>query len=337
MALKTNTAEGQTNATTVTVANSDDFGDAAVGTPVIGAGSSIQYDTSQHMHGSASFKFVAASGVSDYIPIALTSSNGTLDASYYYRYPGNPSVENRIGHVVTTGTTKVSICVNTNGTLRLRDAASGGAATAIGTASFLTSGTWYRLEVKATKGTTTTDGVIHLAIFTGDGTTALATFDATNYNTGTANFTDFYFGRSGAIAAAETWYLDDLQVQDGLGSSTYLKGTGVVVPVANAGPDQGPLAGNATCTLAGSGTNTPTSYAWTQTSGTTVTLSSTTAAAPTFTTPSDLTGGTLIFSFTATNAAGTSTADTVSITYDAVSDWIASAGGSWVPTLAYML
>jgi hypothetical protein len=62
-------------------------------------------------------------------------------------------------------------------------------------------------------------------------------------------------------------------------------------------------------------------YAWTQTSGTSQTLSSATAAAPTFTTANTLTGGDLIFSLVVTDATGlASSADTVTITITADND-----------------
>lgn len=90
------------------------------------------------------------------------------------------------------------------------------------------------------------------------------------------------------------------------------------VPVANAGPNQS-VAAAATVTLNGSASSdadgTIASYAWSQTAGTTVTLSSTTAAQPTFTAPSPLSTTTLTFSLRVTdNRGGLSAPATVNIT-----------------------
>ena len=85
-------------------------------------------------------------------------------------------------------------------------------------------------------------------------------------------------------------------------------------PVAAAGPDQAVSTGTQV-TLNGTGSNDPDSdtltYAWSQTSGPTVTLSSTTAASPTFTAPAA--GSAVTFSLVVRDGALNSPADTVTI------------------------
>ena len=85
-------------------------------------------------------------------------------------------------------------------------------------------------------------------------------------------------------------------------------------PVADAGPDQTVQEGR-TVTLNGSNSSDPdgriASYSWTQAAGPTVTLSSTTAARPTFTSPNVGTGGAaLTFRLTVTDNAGATASDT---------------------------
>ena len=92
-------------------------------------------------------------------------------------------------------------------------------------------------------------------------------------------------------------------------------------PVANAGPDQA-VASGAAVTLDGSGSHDPdgqpiTTRAWTQTSGTAVVLSSSSAVGPTFTAPTVASGSspaTLVFSLVVADANASSPADTVTIT-----------------------
>jgi hypothetical protein len=114
---------------------------------------------------------------------------------------------------------------------------------------------------------------------------------------------------SGTISASNPWVGVSLSFKAAVTNAA---------PTANAGPDQTNIAAGATVTLDGSGSSdsdgTIASYAWTQTAGTTVTPSSTSAAQPTFTAPSTGSAQTLTFSLVVTdNLGATSTADTVNI------------------------
>jgi hypothetical protein len=111
-----------------------------------------------------------------------------------------------------------------------------------------------------------------------------------------------------ATSCALTSYAGWLERQYVVG----LNGVGVV---AVAGPAQS-VASGAAVTLNGSGSSDPNklplTYAWTQTAGATVTLSSATAAQPTFTAPTG--PAALTFSLVVSNGTETSTPSTVTIT-----------------------
>lgn len=114
-------------------------------------------------------------------------------------------------------------------------------------------------------------------------------------------------------------------------------GAAPTIPVADAGADQAGIEPLSTVTLDGSGTNSPTSYAWTQTAGTAVTLSSTTVASPTFTAPANANGTTLTFSLIATNASGSSSPDTVTVTVLPHLEWLLNSSGVWKPSTTTLL
>ena len=87
-------------------------------------------------------------------------------------------------------------------------------------------------------------------------------------------------------------------------------------PTAEAGPDQKVLEG-ATVTLAGSGTDpegAALTYAWTQTAGTSVVLSSAKVSDPTFIAPDVTEDAALTFSLTVSDGTNSSAADTVTVT-----------------------
>ena len=151
-------------------------------------------------------------------------------------------------------------------------------------------------------------------------TSGTPTVTLSNASTATASFTSPTI--SGSVNASLVF---TLTVTDARNASSTDTVTVTVVadannqaPTANAGTDQTGVAEGATVTLSGSGTdpeNEAISYAWSQTAGRTVTLSSTTAASPTFTAPQVVTSnGTLTFSLIVTAGSKSSTADTVDVT-----------------------
>lgn len=106
-----------------------------------------------------------------------------------------------------------------------------------------------------------------------------------------------------------------------------------VMPVADAGPDQPSVAEATTVSLDGSGSSDPDAdtltYAWTQTSGPTVTLSDASAVSPTFTAPSlsSNTPETIAFSLVVNDGNVDSLADTVGVTINNINSApIADAG-----------
>ncbi len=93
-------------------------------------------------------------------------------------------------------------------------------------------------------------------------------------------------------------------------------------PVADAGPDQGPINTGSTVTLSGSASRDPDgnalTYRWTQVSGPAVTLSNTAGISPTFVAPSVTGTQNLVFQLIVNDGVADSPADTVTIAVRAV-------------------
>ena len=125
---------------------------------------------------------------------------------------------------------------------------------------------------------------------------------------------------------ATTTLVFDVAVSDGLSppstASVSVDVAPNAAPVANAGPDQGPVNGGQVVQLNGSGSSDPENaaltYTWTQLSGTPVTLAGAGTATPSFTAPASNANETLVFQLVVNDGSLASTADTVSIAVRAV-------------------
>lgn len=156
--------------------------------------------------------------------------------------------------------------------------------------------------------------------------TLLTEFDRSNAVAGT----DFCFNYGGS-ADVTCITLSKSSNSEGISSSASQTTSSNTSPVANAGADQ-TVASAASVTLDGTSSSDADSdaltYTWSQTSGTSVTLSSTTAAQPTFTAPTLAVGdadAVLVFSLTVNDGTVNSSADTVTITVEAPSPTPATA------------
>ncbi len=183
-----------------------------------------------------------------------------------------------------------------------------------------------------------------------EGETAVATLTATDSDTQAADLTwsvpsgaaagtdggKFTISAAGVLALAAAKDFEDpddadndgsyqvaVQVSDGGRSDTanltVTLSNRNEAPTANAGNDRADISGGTTVTLAGTGTDPDAgdqlSYAWTQTSGTNVTLANDDTAGATFDAPTGLsTDEILTFSLRVTDGAGLYHEDTVSVT-----------------------
>jgi hypothetical protein len=215
--------------------------------------------------------------------------------------------------------------------LTVRDAT--GTARYTGTSEFVT-GVWYRVEWHAVSSTTV--GQLEVRIYIADQATPIESFTSGATLNIRAETSWIQFGPSFSLnpAPASKWF-DELAI--GSSASGWLgsaPGTPInLTPIADAGPDM-TLEPRTVCTLNGSATDDGSiaSWQWRQISGPTVTLSSTGAQSPTFTTPSIEGGTSLVFGLIATDDNDQDSAeDTVTVAVLTPTVYYARGGG-WSAT-----
>ncbi len=131
----------------------------------------------------------------------ITISSSQVAARIYARFEGTvPAADTHLIYVQTTGSRKASAHINGAGRLRISDAS--GTSGIWTSAAALLPDTWYRIELVAVSGATTSTGTIKAAYYLGDSLTPVETA----YVNTTANvdagvtFTDLYLGQYSATA-----------------------------------------------------------------------------------------------------------------------------------------
>jgi len=323
MALLQNSFEGQTNGTSATGTNSANSGTALAFNR--GTGSTTVYSNAHPGHGSIGL--LLASGASAACSAVFNGiSTPSLAVRRYFYTDALPTAT-----VGVLGVGTVSAYITSTGAVQVNNASG----SAVFTSSVqLSANTQYRFELWVQSGTTTSNGVINFAVYLGGATTAVTgtTYTSSTANTGTTNLVTATYGRA-AAGTASAWndYLDEPAAQD---SATGFIGTAANnTPTVDAGADQS-VEPFSTVTLTATGSDTDgtiASYAWTQTSGTGVTLSGT-GASRTFTAPAAQSSQVLVFSVTCTDDGGaTSSPDTVTVTVLPATEFYLSSGGVWQP------
>lgn len=207
----TNTAEGGSNGTTVTAANSGGSSfDAWSSNPTIGSGAALIFDSTQAMHGTLSYRFsTGASSVQCKVVWTFTAA-GTIQFRIYVRTPSAFTNLPTILRMQGSGTQTMRIAWNSSGNLTVRDTTN----TQQGQSSttFSTS-TWYRIEGYCTAGSSS---VAEVKIWTSPDDTGAAneTLSLSAKNFGTASIDTFEIGQVAAATNIPQWWADDITIAD---------------------------------------------------------------------------------------------------------------------------
>lgn len=207
--LNVNNAEGGTNGAVVSTANSGGASGTAFTSVNKGVGVAINYDSTQKAHGALSHHFtgpVSTLGTCTFPGAAAATSYATR---FYIRF--NTLAPTALMRLLPGLGWKLAGAGNNQFAV----------ANDIGTTIFtfagtITTGVWYRLELEATRGTTTANGYIAARYFLGDATTPVETGYSSNaVNAGTGTFAgNVDFGNITLGTAFDLW-IDDIAVADG--------------------------------------------------------------------------------------------------------------------------
>lgn len=292
---------------------------------------------------------VSTDGTAISTPAGFTTAGATTTGG-----GASVAIFRKVATGAETGTVASTITGGTKGAATIaayRPAAGEALSVAVFTGGADTDGTTTAVSVTGGSFTTQTNdllGVFGLVVAAAGGAFSAATTSDALAQAGATLGTQT--GRIGDRAATDTLYyvLRDAPVTAGgtgapsyaataqganaTGAARFFAIRGAQVR-ANAGPDQLDVGSLATVTLSGSGSNDGV-YAWRQISGPPVTLSSTTVAAPTFTSPATVDGAGLVFGLTV--GATPSAEDTVNIQVRPHNRWFLS-GGVLRPVIVYAL
>ncbi|MEO5950701.1 MAG: hypothetical protein ABIQ04_04600 [Candidatus Saccharimonadales bacterium] len=208
--IKINTAEGGTNGTAVTQANSGGAsGDAftsAVG--LVGAGT-VAFSSSNRAHGTLSYNVVGGSGDSVRCYLGAVG-NATIATRFYLFMPTLPGAAVDLAAIQSTAfAVVITIGLDATNKLVVRDSAS----TVLFTAtSALTANTWYRIECQAVVATATT-GTTKLQYYLSDSKTAIQALSSTTANNGTTWLYRVAFGKYNTAGTLNAYY-DDIAFSD---------------------------------------------------------------------------------------------------------------------------
>lgn len=322
--------ENYTNGTSVGTGNSASGTSRAFDLVSYGAGT-INANTTSPLVGSVSAD-VAGGTATAYVQWSVTGPRLVIRRAF--KFAANPASTYTLMEIRSASAQVAGLALSTTGffVAQIAGATTSGSSSSGLFAISLNTLYYAELYVSLESTTGAADGTIGYRILAADGTTvAYAGFALTGRSTGTAAIA---FARFGSTKATGSGYtsdkIDELQASD---LTTGWLGPYVAAPTANAGSDQLLVEPFTTVTLNGTGSTDPgasaLTYAWTQTSGAAVTLSSTTAASPTFTAPATLAGTSLVFSLVVTNTgAQASNPDTVLVTVPPHT-WWRRTSGTW--------
>jgi hypothetical protein len=316
--------QNQLDGGAVTVANSDDYGDAALYVAAISGMTAAYW---QGSGGTSAVQFTGGETATATAALGFAGWTATgISCSFGLYLTALPTVNTQVAQFRTSAGNLVGVTITTAGKVNI--ATTNGSFSWTSTA-VLSLNTWYRIDLASV--ISSTAGQVKAAVSPWASATALSggTTTGATLNTGTAPVTEFRFGKLSSGGALANYFIRDIRVTDTtselLGPQT---GSTNQAPVANAGASQTATIGG-TVTLSGTATDpdgTIASRLWeiVATPGADVTLSATNTGTVTFAS-TGLPAGDYRFRFTVADNVGASDSDETVVTLVASAPTVANA------------
>jgi hypothetical protein len=204
----TNSAEGQVSGTVATTANTGGTsGDAFSAGALAG---SPTFTNAFAQSGSNAYEVAGTHGAQTTVGWTHTGAT-TVEASFWVRFAGLPTVNNAIfAQVRNSSSSAFALVLNMAGTVAVQQASFSVVNTSTPT---ITTGAWYRVDLTVTRGTTTSNGAITVAMYAASNlATPFYSYTSATANTGTTALTQMKFGKAHNDGTV-TMHLDNLSAE----------------------------------------------------------------------------------------------------------------------------
>ena len=203
-----NTAEGQTNGTTLSAANSGGGSGDAYGVVTTSGTVSATYSTDMSVFGAQSYK--VTSGTTSALYVRAQASGAYSGTCQMYLYLPTYADNNQlfIGMADSGGSYPARLSINQTGTIRINNYASSTIYTS--SSGIIPTGQWIRLDLSAIVGSSTSDGRILAQASYANSFTPFWTYDSgASVNAGTNPITEYRFGKMDTTPNIALFYYDD--------------------------------------------------------------------------------------------------------------------------------
>lgn len=211
MALVTNTAEGGVNGDTPTTANTGGASGSAASSAIVGNGNTLIFSNAYPAHGSLGYQFDYGTTSGGSLRWDISEAN-RLVYRFYVRMSDLPTAQEYLAGIRSSAGYLCIACIGSDGKFVMQNASGTGISASRATNTFPLD-QQVRVEIAATKGTSTTDGIIEYAYYLGDSTNPVYSWSSTAQNTGTASVAQVVLGRNTAANEARTIWYDSIHAE----------------------------------------------------------------------------------------------------------------------------